>query len=418
MITSVTVHSLDDPDLHDEYLRLVGDGDEYAAVELALTLLDNGVRPQRIMVDLIGGTQARVGELWAANEWSVAREHAATAVNERVLAAVAAHLRPSPRRSSTTADRDLSAADRSPATADRDPSAARGVAGPDAGASPADRGTAGPGRDAAHAHRGGASTYRGRITVACVDGEWHGLPARILAELLSLDGWRVDFLGASVPGPHLITHLHQTGPDAVALSCMIPTRLPRAHAAITACRAAGVPVIAGGRGFGPQARWAARLGADAWATSAEEAVVRLATDWPPPPAPDFPASGGFVPSSLSEHLGDEEYTHLVRSRPQLIDTAMQRLAAVHPEVRDYDDRQREATAEDFGHIADFLAASLYIDEPQIFRDFTSWTADVLTARLVPVTALRAGLHIVRDQLIDFPTATKTLDLALADLSTP
>ncbi|GIF15954.1 cobalamin B12-binding domain-containing protein [Actinoplanes teichomyceticus] len=346
MTTYAPSRPLGDPAFHDEYLRLVGDGDEYAATRMALDLLDDGVPAQRIMIDLIGGTQARVGELWAGNEWSVAREHAATAVNERVLAALAAQVHTRP--------------------------------------------------------------HRGRITLACVDGEWHGLPARILAETLRMDGWRVDFLGASVPGPHLITHLHQTGPDAVALSCMIPTRLPRAHAAITACRAAGVPVIAGGRGFGPGGSWAQRLGADAWAGTAEEAVDRLADDWPPPPAPEFPAA----------QLGDEEYTHLVRSRPQLIEIAMQRLGAAYPAVHHYDAQQVDATREDFGHIADFLAASLYVGEPQIFRDFTAWTASVLTARDVSVTALRVGLRLVRDQLIDFPAAIRTLDLAIADLPRP
>ncbi|MEV6350362.1 cobalamin-dependent protein [Actinoplanes sp. NPDC051851] len=364
----------------DEYLALVGDGDDHGAIEIALGMLDDGVPPQRVMVDLIGGTQARVGELWAANEWSIAREHAATAVNERVLAAVAGH---QPVRLPT----------------------------------------------------------RGRTTLACVDGEWHGLPARILGELLRLDGWRVDFLGASVPGPHLITHLHQTGPDAVALSCMIPTRLPRAHAAITACRAAGVPVIAGGRGFGPGSRWAAKLGADAWASTGEEAVTRLANDWPPPPQPDFPDPypgtplgahpgtplgahpgtplGAFPGTHLTAHpgtqLGDEEYTHLARSRPQLIETAMRHLAAAYPAAHHYGQHERDSTAEDFGHIADFLAAALYVGEPSIFLDFTEWTAGVLTARAVPVSALRAGLRVIRDQLIDFPTATAILDAAQAHL---
>jgi methanogenic corrinoid protein MtbC1 len=336
---------LHDPRLAERYLNLIGDGDEYGAVELAVGLLDDGTPPQRIIVDLVALSQGRVGELWAANEWSIAREHAATAVNERVLAALAAR----------TAVRPV----------------------------------------------------RGRITLACVDGEWHGLPARMLAELLRLDGWRVDFLGASVPGRHLITHLHQTGPDAVALSCMIPTRLPRAHAAITACRAAGVPVIAGGRGFGPGGRYAERLGADAWAATGEEAVTRLAEDWPPPYVSDVP----FLESD--SFLGDEEYTHLVRSRPQLIATAMSRLPAVYPVAHHYDHSQLEATAEDLGHIADFLAAALYIGEEQIFTDFIEWTESVLAVRGVPPAALRAGLRLIRDQLIDFPAAIAMLDTALA-----
>ncbi|WP_433825388.1 cobalamin B12-binding domain-containing protein [Actinoplanes sp. CA-015351] len=329
----------------DHYLDLVGDGDERGAIALATALLDSGVPAQRVIVDVIGATQRRVGELWAANEWGVAREHAATAVSERVLAAVGAR---------TT-----------------------------------------------------VPAARGRITLACVDGEWHGLPARMLTELLRLDGWRVDFLGASVPGRHLITHLHQTGPDAVALSCMIPTRLPRAHAAITACRAAGIPVIAGGAGFGPDGVYAERLGADAWAASGETAVARLAADWPPPWGADaFPGTS----------LGDEEYTHLVRSRPQLIATAMERLPAAYPTAHHYDQEEADATAEDLGHIADFLAAALYVGEDAIFTDFVEWTAGVLGSRGVPAGALRVGLRLVRDQLVDFPEATRMIDSSMARIA--
>ncbi|GLZ01528.1 cobalamin-dependent protein [Actinoplanes sp. NBRC 103695] len=343
VFTSATPRSLDDPGFREHYLRLVGDGDEYGAIEAVNALLDEGVPAQRIMTDLIAGTQQRVGELWAANEWSIAREHAATAISERALASVAARTHVRPRR--------------------------------------------------------------GRITIACVDGEWHALPVRILAEMLRLDGWRVDFLGASVPGPHLVTHLHQTGPDAVALSCMISTRLPRAHAAITACRAAGVPVIAGGRGFGPGGRYAEKLTADAWADGAEAAVARLATDWPPPI--DDPSTAAF--------LGDDEYTWVVRGRGELIAATLEHLAATYPHVRDYDQRQTDATAEDTGHIIDFLAAALYVGDDRLFTDFIDWTNAVLTARDVPTQALAAGLRAIRDQLHDWPSSLRMLDAGLARL---
>jgi methylmalonyl-CoA mutase cobalamin-binding subunit len=244
------------------------------------------------------------------------------------------------------------------------------------------------------------------VAIACVDGEWHALPIRILSEMLRLDGWRTDFLGANVPGPHLVTHLHQTGPDAVALSCMLATRLPRAHAAITACRTAGVPVIAGGPGFGPGGRYAQHLGADAWAADAQEAVKRLATDWPPP----------VRDPHVSAFLGDDEYTYVVRHRPALISTALSRLAGDYPAVRAYDQRQMDATAEDMGHIVDFLAAALYVSEAKIFTDFVDWTGEVLAARGVPPAALRAGLFLVRDQLRDFPAALAVIDAGLAEVA--
>jgi methanogenic corrinoid protein MtbC1 len=343
-VTTTPPRSLDDPEFGERFLRLVGDGDEYGAIDVVNDLLDDGIPPQRVMIDLIARTQTRVGELWAGNQWSIAREHAATAISERALAAVSARIsvRPS----------------------------------------------------------------RGRITMACVDGEWHALPVRILAETLRLDGWRVDFLGANVPGPHLVTHLHQTGPDAVALSCMISTRLPRAHAAITACRTVGVPVIAGGRGFGPGGVWAQTLGADAWATDAEDAVARLATNWPP--AMSDPQEAAF--------LGSEEYTFVATQRGSLISTAMRRLAIAYPPMASYDQRQTDATAEDMGHIVDFLAAALYVDDDHVFTDFVDWTIGVLQAREVPPYALKIGLQLYRDQLRDYPASLAVVDAGLARLA--
>jgi hypothetical protein len=187
---------------------------------------------------------------------------------------------------------------------------------------------------------------------------------------------------------------------------MLATRLPRAHAAITAARTAGVPVICGGRGFGPDERYAERLGADAWASNAEEAVARLAADWPPPMTGD-PYDMGF--------LGDDEYTYIVRHRADLLQSALNRLFVTYPATGAYDQEQEDHTAEDMGHIIDFLAAALYVGESRIFTDFVDWTAAVLQARGVPGQALAAGLRLYRDQLMDYPSATGLLDSGIARL---
>ena len=51
---------------------------------------------------------------------------------------------------------------------------------------------------------------------------------------------------------------------------------------------------------------------------------------------------------------------VVRQRGELIGTALRRLSAAYPAVVDYDQRQRDATAEDMGHAVDFLSAALYV----------------------------------------------------------
>ncbi|MEU4409023.1 cobalamin-dependent protein [Streptosporangium sp. NPDC023963] len=321
----------------ERYLEHIGRADEFAAIDLVLGLLEEGVDAERLLLELIAPAQRRVGELWAANEWSIAREHGATAVSERAVAAIAARVRPEP--------------------------------------------------------------TRGRLTVACADGEYHALPTRLLAEVLRLRGWRVDFLGASVPGPHLITHLHQTGPDAVALGCALATRLPRAHATLTACQAVGVPVMAGGAGFGADGRYARLLGADAWAPTADVAADRLERGdlTGPPRLADAPA-----------HLADEEYTHLTRRRAELLTRAMETLARAYPPMAAYDLHQLDATAADLGHLLDFLSAALYVDDAPLFTGFIGWTGAVLAARGVPAEALTVGLRVFHDELRDFPRARHML----------
>jgi hypothetical protein len=44
-------------------------------------------------------------------------------------------------------------------------------------------------------------------------------------------------------------------------------------------------------------------------------------------------------------------------------------------MRDYTDAQRQRTAEDITHIINFLIASLYVDDDNLFSGFIAWTAE-------------------------------------------
>ena len=329
----------------------VSDFDEYAAVTTIFAAVDAGMQPEDILLDVIARVQHRIGTEWAANRITVAQEHAATAINDRVIAALAQH--------------------------------------------PASRPT----------------VKAGRVTVACVDGEWHALPARLLAETLRLRGWQVDFLGAQVPTPHLIAHLHQSGPDAVALSCSIPTGLPTAHAAITACQAAGVAVLVGGAAFGIDGRYARQLGADAWAPNARAAAELLAE--------------GFLCTHLATnrqpvddlpHLIDQEYTTVSQTSRQLVKETFSTLEDRIPAMRTYTEAQRQRTAEDIAHVVDFLVAGLYIDDDELFSGFIAWTADILNARGVPAATLFPTLELLGKQLHEFPRSQRLLSAALTALA--
>ncbi|MFR9776856.1 B12-binding domain-containing protein [Micromonospora sp. MS34] len=325
------------------YLECLEEADEYAAVEVATGLLEAGVPAERVLLDLVAPAQAEVGERWARNEWSVAQEHAATHISERVVAAIAAYVDPRP--------------------------------------------------------------TRGRIVVACMDGEWHALPARLVAEVLRLRGWQVTFLGASVPAAHLVSYLHRYDAHAVALACALPLRLPYAHRMIEACRRSDVPVVVGGRGFGADGRWAGVLGVP-WAPDAPDAADLLADERVLRAAP---------PARL-DHLADDEYASLVKRRGELIDRALADLRERVPSVRDYTPAQLDSTISDLGYIVDFLAAALYVDDETLFTEFVDWLVDILTSRNVPASAVGLTLDHYGQQLRDFPRAARFLDRAGALLA--
>ncbi|WP_432195965.1 cobalamin B12-binding domain-containing protein [Streptomyces sp. bgisy027] len=316
--------------------------DEHSALDVVGNALAAGLDAETVLLDVVGAVQHRVGVEWAANRMSVVEEHAATAINDRVIAAL-------------SADRP--------------------------------------------------ATFLGRVTVACVDKEWHALPARLLAETLRLRGWQVGYLGAQVPTAHLIGHVHRTGADTVCLSAALSTRLPMAHAAITAVQAVGTPVMVGGLAFGADGRWARRLGADAWAPEARAAADRLAAGPLPRPRAAHQAVDDLP------HLSDQEFTLVTRSSRTLVRETLQGLERRFPAMRGYDDDQRERTAEDLAHIVEFLAAALYVDDEDLFTHFLTWTGEILAARGVPARSLPPALDLLEEQLRDFPRACRIIAAA-------
>ncbi|MFV2018597.1 cobalamin B12-binding domain-containing protein [Micromonospora sp. LOL_023] len=319
--------------------------DAMGALDLAHDLLDAGVGAESVLLDLVAPAQVQVGRWWQRNEWSVAQEHAATHISELVVAAVAGRAAPRP--------------------------------------------------------------YRGKVIVACIDGEWHALPARLVGEVLRLRGWQVTFLGASVPAVHLMAYLRRHDAAALALACALPMRLPQAHRMIEACRRADVPILVGGRGFGPGGRWARALGV-AWAPDARAAADLLA-------APGSALSEARGPST---DVGGEEYVALVGRRADLIDVALQELLRPGAGTAGYTSAQWDATTADLGYLVDFLAAAVYVDDADLFVEAVQWTVEVLDARAVTSTGVLRTLSAFSETLRDFPRAHRFLQVGRRALRYP
>jgi methanogenic corrinoid protein MtbC1 len=277
------------------------------------------------VLSLLAGAQREVGRRWAANEWSVAQEHAATAIVDMALAVVAGKV-------ATPATRD-------------------------------------------------------EIVVTCAEGEWHVLPARLLAEHLRLEGFGVSFLGASTPAEHLQRFLAKLAPAALCVSCSVPIFLLGAARSIEAGRASGVPVLAGGAAFGPDGRRAAVLGADAWAPDGPSAVELL-------------AGGITVQAHAGPPGGREEALALAAERPDLVDDAMERLRSRYPPLDRYTPWQMERTKEDLAYILQFIEAAVLTGDERIIDEFVPWLLTVLVTRGVPAKVVTLSLEILAEAVRD------------------
>ncbi len=102
------------------------------------------------------------------------------------------------------------------------------------------------------------------VVISCVEGERHAVGARMVADFLLLDGWTVDYLGASTPTADLVKLVARRHPDLVGLSVAQAEHLPALAAAATALRrlSPAPKILAGGAALVGRPRAAATFGLD------------------------------------------------------------------------------------------------------------------------------------------------------------
>ncbi len=175
----------------------------------ALALLDEGMPPREIYLDVLAPALEEVGTRWQRGMATVAEEHLATAVVSSIMATLAPRLEEPP---------------------------------------PIER----------------------SAVLACTDGELHAVGLRMVSDFLEADGWEVLYLGAVTPGDDLARLVVETGADAVGLSTTLTTHLDAARATVATLKALARPpyVFVGGHAYGGSELVAHGLGADAYAPDA------------------------------------------------------------------------------------------------------------------------------------------------------
>lgn len=180
-------------------------------------LLNSGMTVSQLYVQVLQQAMHEAGRRWQANEFSVADEHYFTAVTQRITAKVYSDV---------------------------------------------------------FLRRGRAAT----VVVACVPGELHELGARMVSDLLELEGFRCHYLGASMPPRAIVDFACMHQAKVLALSVSFPPHLRAARNAIEWLRAdpraRAMKVVVGGRAFDAPGVWRA-IGADGWAADAAGACAEV-----------------------------------------------------------------------------------------------------------------------------------------------
>lgn len=191
-------------------------GDRREALRLVLAEgIEKGATVLEVQLQVIQEAQREIGRLWQENTISIAQEHMATAISNMALSHI------------------YDFASRAPANGKK-------------------------------------------IVVACVEGELHDFPARLVSDALDLAGFEVRYLGASVPTDSLLTFLEQEKPDLLALSATMTFNVPSLRATAQRVRAetgGKLPIAIGGGACQWMKGIAEDLGADATGCDASEMVA-------------------------------------------------------------------------------------------------------------------------------------------------
>jgi methanogenic corrinoid protein MtbC1 len=127
----------------------------------------------------------------------------------------------------------------------------------------------------------GGSKYTRRngktLVAACVESELHEVGMRMVADFFEMDGWNTYYIGANTPSRSIIETVKDRKASAVALSSTMSFHIPQLYSIIRSLRetheTADVTIIVGGYPFNLIPTLWRTIGADAYASSAEEAVI-------------------------------------------------------------------------------------------------------------------------------------------------
>jgi len=208
--------------VYQAFLQSLLNADRHGAMALARDAVPDLSGLNAFYVNVVQPAMYAVGSMWESGELSVAREHLASAIVNRVMSAQYIELMESP------------------------------------------------------------ENFRARAVVTAGANEFHEIGATMVANALEADGWEVFFLGANTPVSELLEYVSAREFDLVAISATIPFNLEAIQNIIQGIRAwprdKQPKIMVGGQAFADYPELARKFGADGFAENSSQAVA-LAEKW-------------------------------------------------------------------------------------------------------------------------------------------
>jgi trimethylamine corrinoid protein len=114
----------------------------------------------------------------------------------------------------------------------------------------------------------------GTVVIGTVAGDIHEIGKSLVGTMLEASGFVVHDLGVDVPAEEFVAKVQEVGAGVVGLSALLTTTMRNQEVVIDALVEAGLRdglrVVIGGAPTSPE--WAERIGADAYAENAKQAV--------------------------------------------------------------------------------------------------------------------------------------------------
>jgi methanogenic corrinoid protein MtbC1 len=186
------------------------------ASHLILNAVAQGTSVKNIYLHVFQPTQHEIGRLWQTNQMSVAQEHYSTAVTQLIMSQLYSTIFDTPKN----------------------------------------------GR---------------RLVATCVGGELHEIGLRMVTDFFEMEGWDTYYLGSNTPVSSIVQTLIERNADVLAISATMTFHINLVADLIKRVRVVDnnkrIKILAGGYPFNIEPELWRLVGADGYASNAEQAIA-------------------------------------------------------------------------------------------------------------------------------------------------